>query len=308
MKLTMRPYQEEDDYWSIRRFLREVSLLNDRHDYSWSLLRWDYWRWHVNENIFHMRLEEVVTLWETEGRIAAVLNADSPGEVFFQLHPGFASEELFSRMLDTAWERLAVARKEGGRELIAWVNEKDAASKELMTRCGYVRSKYKAEHMRRRDLSSAIPEIPVTEGYTVRALGDIEEHPGRSWLSWKVFHPEEPDEDYRGWQWYANVQRVPLYRRDLDILAVSAEGEMAAFCTVWFDDVTRTAVFEPVGTHPAHQRRGLGKAVMAEGLRRAQRLGATLAAVSSYSEGAHALYASMGFTQFDLLEPWIREG
>jgi hypothetical protein len=46
---------------------------------------------------------------------------------------------------------------------------------------------------------------------------------------------------------------------------------------------------------------------MSEGLRRAQKLGATLATVSSYSTGAHALYHSMGFTEFDLLEPWIRE-
>ena len=144
-------------------------------------------------------------------------------------------------------------------------------------------------------------------GYTVRALGDESELPARSWLSWKAFHPDEPDEKYEGWEWYKNVQRVPLYRRDLDIVAVAPDGELAAFCTVWFDDVTRTAVFEPVGTHPDHQKRGLGKAVMSEGLRRAQRLGATLATVSSYGEGAHALYESMGFTEFDLLEPWIKE-
>ena len=42
-------------------------------------------------------------------------------------------------------------------------------------------------------------------------------------------------------------------------------------------------------------------------LRRAQKLGATLATVSSYSTGAHALYESMGFTEVDLLEPWIKE-
>jgi mycothiol synthase len=88
---------------------------------------------------------------------------------------------------------------------------------------------------------------------------------------------------------------------------VAPTGELAAFCTVWFDDVTRTAVFEPVGTHPDHQKRGLGKAVMAEGLRRAERMGATLATVSSYGKAAHALYESMGFTEFDLLEPWIKE-
>jgi mycothiol synthase len=73
------------------------------------------------------------------------------------------------------------------------------------------------------------------------------------------------------------------------------------------DDVTRTAVFEPVGTHPNHQKRGLGKAVMSKGLRRAQRLGATLAAVSSYGKAVHALYEFMVFTEVDLLEPWIKE-
>jgi GNAT superfamily N-acetyltransferase len=161
--------------------------------------------------------------------------------------------------------------------------------------------------MRRRSLSQPIPDSAPPDGYTVRALGDESELPARSWLSWKVFHPDEPDQDYQGWEWYRNVQRVPIYRRDLDILAVAPNGELAAFCTVWFDDITRTAVFEPVGTHPNHQKRGLGKAVMSEGLRRAQQLGATLATVSSYSKGAHALYESMGFTDVDILEPWIKE-
>lgn len=70
--------------------------------------------------------------------------------------------------------------------------------------------------------------------------------------------------------------------------------------------MTRSVVFEPVGTHPDHQKRGLGKAVMAEGLRRAARLGATLATVGSYSPAAHALYSAMGFTEYDLSEPWTR--
>jgi GNAT superfamily N-acetyltransferase len=152
-----------------------------------------------------------------------------------------------------------------------------------------------------------VPDSVPQSGYTVRALGDESELPARSWLSWKVFHPDEPDEKYQGWEWYKNVQRIPLYNQDLDIVAVAPDGELAAFCTVWFDSITQTAVFEPVGTHPNHQRRGLGKAVMTEGLCRAQALGATLATVSSYSEGAHALYESMGFIEFDLLEPWIKE-
>lgn len=307
MKPIMRNYQTDEDYWRIREFLREVSMLNNRHDFSWPLLRWDYWRWHGIENICHFKLEDVIHLWEAHGQIVAMLNPEGGGEAFFQIHPAFRDVISISEMLDVAEGKLPNMKDDGKKELIVWVNADDDSTKKLFTERGYIRSKFSAEHMRRRLFSQPILDSVPPNGYVVRALGDENELPARSWLSWKVFHPDEPDEKYQGWEWYRNVQRIPIYRRDLDIIAVAPDGELAAFCTVWFDDITRTAVFEPVGTHPNHQKRGLGKAVMSEGLRRAQRLGATLATVSSYSTGAHALYESMGFTEFDLLEPWIRE-
>ncbi len=307
LKPILRTYEDERDYWCIRQFLRDVSMLNDCRDFSWSLLRWDYWVWHVNMNIFHLKPEEVIHLWESDRQIVAMLNPDTPGEAFFQVHPAYHNEELLYKMLDVAEADLPSTKENNLKELIIWVNAADGTHKDVLTRRGYTRSKFKAEHMRRRFLTKPIPDSVPQSGYSVRALGDESELPARSWLSWKVFHPDEPDEKYQGWEWYKNVQRVPIYNRDLDIVAVAPDGELAAFCTVWYDDVTRTAVFEPVGTHPNHQKRGLGKAVMSEGLRRAEKLGATLATVSSYSDAAHALYGSMGFTDFDLLEPWIKE-
>jgi GNAT superfamily N-acetyltransferase len=307
MEPTLRTYQTEADYWRIREFLRQVFLLNDRHEYSWSLLRWDYWVWHVNMNIFHFNLEEAVHLWEVNGQIVGVLNPDSNGESFFQVHPAYRSEELFCEMLDVAEITLPNHKESGSHDLLAWVNAEDVLLKNVLARRGYGRSKFLAEHMRRRSFTKPLPYSVPQSGYIIRALGDESELPARSWLSWKVFHPDEPDEKYKGWEWYKNLQQIPLYNRDLDLVAVAPDGELAAFCTVWVDDVTHTAVFEPVGTHPNHQKRGLGKAVMSEGLRRAQKLGATLATVSSYSTGAHALYESMGFTDVDMLEPWIKE-
>lgn len=222
-----------------------------------------------------------------------------------QVHPAFCSASLQLEMLDVAEQRLAVMDADGQRRLTVWIGAWDAARQDLARRRGYQPADG-TEYMRRRPMDRPIPDAPAVAGYAVRALGEAAELPARSWLSWKVFHPNEPDSRYQGWEWYSNVQRVPLYRRDLDLVAVAPSGELAAFCTVWFDDVTRTAVFEPVGTHPDHQRRGLGKAVMAEGLRRVARLGATLASVSSYSPAAHALYAAMGFAECDLSEPWRR--
>ena len=76
MKLTMRAYQNEDDYWRIREFLRRVFLLNERREQSWQAARLDYWRWHVVGNCWDGgSIEDVIWLWETaEGQIAAVLN------------------------------------------------------------------------------------------------------------------------------------------------------------------------------------------------------------------------------------------
>lgn len=306
MTIIQRAYHDREDYWRIREFLREVYALNGRRERCWPLLRWDYWRWHIHENIHHFDLGGVTTIWEAQGRIAAVLNPDNPGEAFFQVHPTFEGVGLRAEMLDTAEARLAARRANGRRALTVWVLADDEGMQALARERGYAKAG-PAEHMRRRVLEGPLPQAPLAGGYTVRALGDEDELPARSWLSWKAFHPDEPDEKYEGWEWYRNVQRVPLYRRDLDLVAVAGDGELAAFATVWLDDVNRMAVFEPVGTHPAHQRRGLGKAVMVEGLRRAARLGATLATVSSYGAGAHALYAATGFTDFDLLEPWERE-
>ena len=220
-------------------------------------------------------------------------------------------------MLAVAEEHLAGARPDGRKRLVVWAESRDAMRHDLLTRRGYARGDWPdaAEHQRRRPLSAPIPPAPAPAGYLVRPLGDVAELPARSWVSWRAFHPDEPDEKYEGWQWYHNIQRQPLYRRDLDIVAVPEQpaitefaptGEIAAFCTAWYDDVTRTAYFEPVGTAPEHQRRGLGKAVMTEALRRLQRMGCVLAFVGGYSQPANALYASAGFAEYDLSEPWVR--
>lgn len=303
MSLTRRRYQTEEDYWRIRRFLREVLGRNDRREWSWQVYRFDYWRWHGVANLGQGPLEEKVFLWETpQGELAAVLNSEGRGHAYLQVHPDHRSRSLEEAMVATAEEQLAIGDGQGGRRLYVWAHRGDPLRPDLLRARGYTPVDW-LEYQRRRPLSGEIPEVPIAPGYAVRALGD-DELPARSWLSWKAFHPEEPDEAYEGWEWYRNVQRTPLYRRDLDLVAVAPDGELASFCTIWFDDVNRTAAFEPVGTHPAHQRRGLGKAVMSEGLRRAQRLGAELAFVGSYEPPAHALYASIGFVEYELAEPW----
>ena len=309
MQPVMRMYRDEDDYWRIRAFLRQVFFLNGRREWSWQVARLDYWRWHGIENQLDFdSLDGLIYLWETsQGEIAAVLNPEGKGEAFLHVHPGQRTPELEEEMIVVAQERLAELVGEGRKKLAVWAPADDVLRRGILARLGYTVGTW-PEHKRQRSLEVPIPGPPLPDGYLVRALGGPEELSARSWASWRGFHPNEPDSDYdHDWTWYQNVQQAPLYRRDLDIVAVAPGGEIAAFCTLWYDDVTRTGYFEPVATVPEHQRRGLGKAVMCEAMRRVKRMGATLVTVGGFSAAANALYASVMSPGHMLLEPWVRE-
>jgi GNAT superfamily N-acetyltransferase len=253
-------------------------------------------------------IEEKVAIWELQdGQIAAVLNSEGQGEAFFQMHPHLRTPELEAEMLAVAEQKLAAPDANGQVRLGVWVDSRDQQRQMLLQQRGYHRSG-QAECQHRRFLWLPVDRAKVPQGFIIRSLGDADELPARSWFSWKAFHPDEDDRDYTalGWQWYLDIQRCPLYRRDLDLVAVASNGDLASFCTVWYDDATRSAYVEPVATYGPYQRLGLAKAVMIEGLRRVRHLGATITFVGGYSPGANALYTAVMGPDHDLSEQWVK--
>jgi mycothiol synthase len=308
MQFKMRMYATDDDYWRIRSFLREVFLRNGRRELSWHVARWDYWRWPGVESWGDGPLEEKVAIWELpDGRIAAVLNSEGPGEAFMQVHPDLRTLELEIHMLQVAEKHLAAAGDHGATHLGVWADSGDELRNNILRQNGYARSS-QVECQHRILLLAPVAEQKTTENFTIRSLAGADELPRRSWFSWKAFHPDEDEANYAklGWQWYLDIQRCPLYRRDLDIVAVAPNGDLASFCTVWYDDATRSAYFEPVATYKPYRRRGLAKAVMREGLRRVRHLGATIAFVGGYSPEANALYATVMGPECDFSEQWVK--
>ncbi|HNS50173.1 MAG TPA: GNAT family N-acetyltransferase [Anaerolineae bacterium] len=305
MHLSVRPYQSEEDFWRIRSFLREVFLLNERREHSWHVARFDYWRWHLVENLQVCgSFERTITLWEAGGRLVAVQQPDDWNETRLHVHPHHRTPELEDEMVAQAEEHLPL--RDGERTLYVPLFSSDTLRRQVLARRGYTRQSGRVHHWSR-DLDAPLPEAPVASGYAVRSMGDLSEHPARSWASWRAFHPDEPDGAYDGdFSWYRNVQSSALYRRDLDIVAVAPGGDVSAFCTIYYDDYTRSAVCVLVGTAAEHQRRGLGRAVMSEGLRRARALGCTRAFANAYDPPADALYGSMLGT-LEVSETWSKE-
>ena len=310
MKLIMHPYKNEEDNWSIRSFLRQTMITNNHRELSWHAARWDYWIWFANPDIEKITLEENVFIWETEaGQIAAVLNPEQRGQVFPQVHPDFHTPELDQEMIAVAEEHLTTTDKDGRQKINFWIDSKDKSCQEMLTRRGFhqVDSPESQEVQHRRLLDEPLPETPTIAGYTIRSQGDGLELLERCYASGLGFHDDDihvarDNRDHPNW--YHHIQSAPLYRRDLDIVAVASDGSIASFCTIWFDDVTRTAYIEPVATVPAHQRHGLGKAVILEGLHRLKRMGCKVAFVGGYSQAANALYFSVMGPDHDISEPW----
>lgn len=105
------------------------------------------------------------------------------------------------------------------------------------------------------------------------------------------------------------VQASPTYRPELDLVIVAPDDTFAAFALIWLDESNQVGVFEPLGVSAAHRRRGLGRAILHEGIRRLHALDARVACVQTglQNHTARALYEASGFTELDRDLAWIRQ-
>lgn len=141
-----------------------------------------------------------------------------------------------------------------------------------------------------------LPPLKLPDGFTVQGVRTLDD--GR--LRASVTHGSHGSKDdlESHFAEYAKFIGSAVYDGERDLFVRSSDGRGASACTIWFDSVNGVGLFEPVGTHPDFQGKGLGKAVMTEGLHRMKAAGMTRAVVGfdPNNAAALALYTSMGFS------------
>jgi mycothiol synthase len=297
-----------DDAWRIRGFLRDTFLADAGRSRAWHVARFDYAWWHVLPNVAALGLEQVAWIWEEDDRIVGLAIAEGGLGAF---HPSVAPASrgrLEGAMLEVAEAEMAGLDGDGRSHLTVWAGASDGPFSDMLERRGYRRSGV-VERRWWGAIDAGDEAATPPTGYEIRALRDGLELLERCYASGLAFHDGDiavATENRADPSWYLRLQRAPLYRRDLDVVAVDELGAIAGFATAWFDDVTRSVLLEPVGVVPAHQRRGLGRALVTAALARAARQGATLAIVGGYDEAANALYRRCLGDGHDDVEAWTR--
>jgi ribosomal protein S18 acetylase RimI-like enzyme len=294
--LTSRLYKNEDDLLQMQSLLMEArSRTND-------------WRYaHVGEMLFrffmvacHLDPQEYIRLWhDNQGKLVAYAILGEDPSFDCQVLPEYEWCGIEAEAMDWAEARVTELRKHNAQQwsgnFVSGARQDDAKRIAFLEQHGFRYSGEFAEVNMLRGLDEPIPETVVPPGYQVRALSEAGDTSNRAaahrevWLPWTDGNVSDDD--------YVRFMRLPGYHRDLDVVAVTPDGVIAAFMNGWIDPVNRIGDLGEVGARPAYRRQGLTRAVLLEGLRRFKVRGMERACVSTgvANTPALGLYESVGF-------------
>jgi len=107
---------------------------------------------------------------------------------------------------------------------------------------------------------------------------------------------------------YRQVMESPGYAPERELVIRAADGAFVAFAVIWYDHLNRTGLFEPVGTHQDHRRRGFGRAIVMYGMQQMAAAGMEFATVAHFgqNEAARGLYQACGFKPWHMVDGYIK--
>ncbi len=302
-----RPYRDQFDLDAMRSLLVRGRKANNGTyyihcgDLNWWLyyppLERDYWSdIHLWDDPEHPRQ---LLGW-------ALISADWVGfDVYVQ--PELRSSERAMEMYQWAETKACEIAHQCGKKAshVLWIRHDDQVMDRHLRQQGYRLGKGMVHLVR--NLDKKIPPVEKNEGFLVRECEGEPEVERRARAQYGAFGSSAPLEQYL--KRFRKFMRSPVYDHNLDIVAVAADGQIGAFCIVWMDQVNQVGLFEPVGTHPDYQRKGLGRAVVLKGLSRLSERRMKQAIVSTYEDNVAAikLYESVGFQIITRLGTYEKE-
>lgn len=246
---------------------------------------------------------ELMTIWEDDQGMTAWLLADPSHKSFdAQVRPDLRGDDLEREVLEYAGDRTVelMRKHEIASDCIyADAFRGDTARIELLTALGWEPDDELPYVLNRIEINSiAVPALP--QGYSFRSAKSIEDaaaladaHNASFKVNWTL-------------ELYRKVMESPGYEPERELVIQASDGSFVAFTVTWYDRLNRTGLFEPVGTHKDHRRRGFGRALLLYGMQKMAAAGMRFATVAHFgqNEAARGLYQACGFKPWHLLDSY----
>ncbi len=282
-----------EDYHKVRAFL--VRLGHSEYTYA----RWD---WMITHSYLDKSSVGRIGLWEVDQELVGVATFDCQlGRAYCLTLPEYSA--LKEEMLMYSMEKLS--RDNDFGVIIA---DTDDFFQDIAAGTGFTATEEKeCDAVFKYDVTSLDYELP--EGFYITSMEDNLNAYQYKRVLWKGFNHELDGEgDFAYSEDMEREVKEEMLRPNVDLnlkVAVAAsDGNFVSYCGMWYDPEAGYAVIEPVATDPDYRRRGLGKAAVLEGLRRAGLLGAKAAYVGSSQQ----FYYSIGLRPCMTATVWKKSG
>jgi mycothiol synthase len=305
LSVSIRPYAGESDLEAIADLINTCESV-DRLDEGTSISE-------LQQEFNAPSLDKArdIRLWEdANGKLIgfAQLWISEPAEVtdgwlWFRVHPDVRGGDVEAGAI--AWGEVRmreVASLRGARvKLRSWTRAENADRISVLESCGFRVDRYFCRMAR--SLSEPIAQAQFPEGFALRLFPGEED--AEAWV--EMFNQSFIDH----WNHHdLTVEKFkydltkPSHRKDLDLIAVAADGTFAAFCCgqINVEECDRTGRNEGwiavLGTRRGFRKLGLGRAMLLAILQRLKAAGvetAILGVDTANPCGALRLYESAGF-------------
>ncbi len=244
------------------------------------------------------RSGEYIFLWEEDGEIVGCILPDGEN-IYVSIRDGF--ERIFPSMLAFSEKNCRPLFPAAGDGTVKfWIAVSDSLSHAQKTLADSGYRKYAEEEFincaypLRAEVSAELPD-----GFRL-LYGEEYPDEENKWSALRLgFHPDWETPGYKaGMNPYIGRKQSPLYPDSFECLVAeessAKENNVCAYCFVYVDRQTKTALIEPVSTREAYRHRGFGTAMMHGAIQRCRELGIEKCYVDSFG-WRKDFYTAAGF-------------
>ncbi len=305
----IRKFQPEKDLHSLETYLRNQYLLNQNMS-SWLPQR-------LHDLLYRMSAQEsnagcersmdYIFLWEEKGEIVACILPDGEN-IYFSMQKGF--EYLFPSLLsysEKACLPLFHKADDGSVKFWATVNNSLAYMQQLLLASGYTRYSEEDYDNYVNPLEICV-SVDLPEGFRL-VYGEAYTNEENKWNALHLgFHPDHEETDYQNsMDPYISRKTSSMYRDSFECIVVDENtqdsNDVCAYCFVYVDNQTKTALIEPVSTREKYRRKGIGTALMHGAMLRCKEKGIETCYVNSFG-WRRKFYNAAGFLTQDSISFW----